>query len=868
MTTATQPRARTPQPQPHSDFKHGPVAAAFNATWVTMCITTTGKLFGLPPWLAVLAGAVMTACLIWTGKHRRPRPLSGYSIGYRSAAMAIASGWMFWQLADFPDTAGVGAGLAATVVALLLLPVGFWAMRLVGGPYRLLPPLGAGLVATFLVVSFGPRLMQWIATSLTTTARLPCCGEGFGPLLPWLGPAALSLVLLAAPLTVLGVTFANRERTADEEMDKAQRAMAGNSMSARAKAMQTLLCNQFNEWTDRRAEDGRTLVARIPNLRITEWEVWDNKAGETYTVDLRNSQRDTVPSRVNSSKESLVTRLNLPNGCGVEVLRHPDYGRGFIRVEVSRKDTIAASYDYPACTMRSILAPLPVGIVRNGDEIGPILREHSAFLWGQKGSGKTVTVWDIIAGAIQCTDCLVWVIDLNAGAAAAPFLSGFEDGSVDRPCIDWVATEIAEVRRMAEVGLAMAVARKRHYRALKRKHNVNLMPVGNGGPGQPPPGILIVIDEGAEVLGIGGAQITDEARAAREALDAIMRLARDAAVNIVFSGLRATSDVADPAFKAGTAVRIGMRVTDAQELAYGFGDWHLDPADIPYQGSGFICTGHAEDTKVFKGYFLDQARMEQIGIEVTDWRPFLDPFSVGVGGQVYADRWRRTAHKIFEDPRPEVVNYGGLSRPAGPVAGTAAAVLDRPTTVDTPGTHPAFAAPADGDGWDAMMKTADKHKQLEPDEPTPTGGQPPANGGGEAPKPEPDFGEELSQAEYDAKFAALASQIGPVGDDPSTWTAGMPLPPDAELAAVNAKVDSRAVLENLLRLAGPAGLQWTMMWELLCRGGDWGPAAKMSPVAMRKLLRKPGSDEPVEWLAPRERGGPYVHISHYRGGAS
>ena len=46
----------------------------------------------------------------------------------------------------------------------------------------------------------------------------------------------------------------------------------------------------------------------------------------------------------------------------------------------------------------------------------------------------------------------------------------------------------------------IALDRKSFYADLKFDANSNLMPIGNGGPGEAPPEILIVIDEGATVL--------------------------------------------------------------------------------------------------------------------------------------------------------------------------------------------------------------------------------------------------------------------------------------------------------------------------------------------------------------------------------
>lgn len=860
MTTVA-PKRSPQQPKPqHSDLQFGPVSAAIVTSAVTLFLTTAGKLTGIPPWVAVIAGVVMTGALVWAGKQRRPRPLSRRSVIFRAVVALTITGWVFYQLAVFPDADGAMTGLIATTVAVMLLPAGGFAVKFVPGPWKLLPPVITLAVAMGLLGTYGLDLIRWVSAMLTTTDPLPV-GD-FGRLLPWLGYSTLSLVMIAAPMAVLGVVFANQEQAADDELRQARRDLTASSTSAKARAMQRLLCNEFREWTEHRDERNQ-VYAKTPNLITSLETIWDNGGGETYLVDLSHNQNGTTISRLNSAKENLVTKLNLPDGCGIEVVRAGEHGRGFARVEVSRVNMLKRNYSYPDLLPRSILNPLPVGVLRRGVETGAVLRESSAYLWGQKGSGKTVTIYDIICGAIQCTDCLVWGIDLNGGAAFAPFLAAWEEGRTDRPVIDWVATDITEVAAMAQVGLDIAVDRKVFYRKLKKEHNTNLMPVGNGAPGQPPPEILIIIDEGAEVLGYAGpvSQMDEDAKAARDAMDAIMRLARDAAVNIVFSGLRATSDVADPAFKAGTAVRIGMRVTDAQELAYGFGDWKLDPADIPYQGCGFICNGHEDETQAFKAYFLDPQTMDRAGEVCTPWRPFLDERGIQIGGRVYADRWRRTAHKIWSDPRPELLNYGGVATadagPAQPPAAVHPAGATA-TAVDTARTDRLVAglAPPVGDGdFESLMATAARQRAPRPEENEPA--ETPAGGGGtpEQPEPDDDDGEARSQEAYNQHFAEIARNMT-VGD-PRTWPGAVPIPPDAEIAA---NPHTRDVLERLVKMHGPKGIGWTAMHRKLVSGGDWGPAVEITAVSMGKALKKIGSDdEPVEWLAERKERAPYVH---------
>lgn len=866
-STAQNPRPRTPTTKPYTEVQHGPVAAAVNAFIVSMFCAAAGKLTGVPPWVALLAGVGVAASLVWAGVHRTPRPLSTRSLIYRAAAMCAAGGWLFYQLADFPPPPATGltvlavswtALAAVTTVCVLahrLPPLVRWGI----------PALAAAFALAMAAVFSGP-VLAWIGTALATTDRLPCCSGGsFDVVLPWAGHAVLSLALITAPLAILGMSFATHERAADDEAKDVARDLAAQTDSAKKRVMRRLLCNEANEWTDQRDDDGQK-IGKSPNLRIEDVTFWKNGAGEDYVVDLSGNQRGTTLARLNTLKDNLATKMNLADGCGVEMGKS-DKGRGYAVVSVSRVNKLAEIVPYPELARRTILNPMPWGIIRSGAETGPVLRESSVYLWGQKGSGKTVLVQNVVLGGIQCTDALVWGIDLNGGAAFAPFLAAWEEGRTSRPVIDWVATDIREVRLMAETALAIAKDRKVFYRKMKKLANVNLMPIGNGGPNQPPPEILIIIDEGAEVLGLGGDLTTDDARAARDAMDAIMRLARDAAINIVFSGLRATADVADTAFKAGTAVRAGMRVTDGAELAFGFGDYTLDPDEIQYQGAGFIRTGHGEDIKVFKSFYLDPQRMDEAGETCTPWRPYLDERGIQVGGTVYANRWRRTARKIWDDHRPDLLDsVGGVTttpaQPAGPPADgqqhTAVAVMDH----DNGSFAGAGCAPppdaGDGDGFAALMAAASRLRR--PDVPPPAApptaqaSTAPAAGGGEDPTGPEDDDEAKAQEEWNRRFADLVSNFD--ATDPNTWTSGIPLPPDAE---EHANPHSRAVLERLVKLHGPAGVGWTAMHRKLVAGGDWGPPVEISPVAMGKLLKQPGTDEPESWLAPRTGRAPYVH---------
>lgn len=856
MTTQQKPKAAQ-----HNDLKFGPVATPLVAAFWALFMASVGKATGaIAPWWALLAGAVMAVIMVWTGLNRRPRPLSRVSLIYRAGAVTAAGMWVWCQLATFTPI-GLPSGRITTLVllwpgtaALILLAA---LARRVNMLFRLaLPALALLACAGVTLTSIGP-VLNWLHSALAVVDPIPA---GFLPAVTWVGQALLSLLFVTGPMAVAGATFANRDRTADEQAAAEAAKNLARTPGGEARKFQRLICKLTNEVTEHRATDPYEPGHRTYNLGITDVRFWANGAGETYIIDLTGGKRGTTIDNLRSVKKEVATKLNLPDGCGMEVLTAVGtdgkrMGRGYAAIDISRVNVLENRVDYPDIRQRSILNQMPLGHTRSGVELGPYFRESSAYVWGQKGSGKTGTIYDIVAGALQCTDCLVWVIDLNKGNAARPFLKAFAEGRVDRPCIDWVATTIEEVAEMARVGLDIALDRKNFYADLKYELDLNLMPVGNGAAGQPPPEILIVIDEGATVLGIGGGQISDHAREARQVLSQIMDLARDAAVNIVFSGLRATADVADPGFKAGTAIRIGMRVTDDAELAYGFGDYTLSGSEVPYQGSGYILCGHEDAApQVFKAYYLAPKRMAAIGEQVTPWRPYLDARSAQVGGMGYATRWQRTARALWDRPAEHVLNYGvgpddsrrvGASAvPAATTTGTAPAV--RPTHP----ADPSMIVPTEG-GFDELMRHARRMRGPDAGNPGAAG---PVDGGGVGPA-EPAAQHEPG-IDYVGRFEEIVGQLEQEGfaRDPDKT-------PAQELEEAPT---TRQLLERIVRKYGP--ISAGDMYEKLTTGGEHGAAVRISYMAMTKALREPGRNAgPAGWLAPRGKGEPYQHRDNVSG---
>jgi hypothetical protein len=866
--TTTARAGQKAKPAKH-DLTHGPVAAAFNASVWPLFIAAIGKATGgIPPWAPLVAGAALAAVLVATGIHRRPRRLSRVSLIYRASVVMTVAVWLWAQLATFRDvgfTTGQTTALLVFWPATVILALVAVAARRMLPLFRLLLPGVPFLLAAALTLIKVTAVATWLAGALAVTDEV----HGWDTF-KWLLFAVITLAIAGAPLAVLGVTFANQERSADEELAEAEERDAPKTAAGEARVFLKMICKLAGEFTDIRPADPSLPGRRVPNLRITDVRFWENGAGETYIIDLTRNEKGTTRTRLRTYTEDITTKLNLPHGCGVEILPARDVdgepmGAGFAAIDISRINVLKLRIPYPDLQPRSILNQLPLGRTRSNKEIGPYLRESSAYLWGQKGSGKTGTIYDVIAGAMQCTDCLVWVIDLNRGNAARPFLRAWHEGRVERPCIDWVATTIVEVMEMAEVGLAIALDRKSFYADLKFEANSNLMPIGTGGPGQAPPEILIVIDEGATVLGLGGGKMTDEGRAARESLNQIMDLARDAAVNIVFSGLRATADVADTAFMHGTAVRIGMRVTDDAELAYGFGDWKLSGKQIPYPGSGYIRCGHddgdtGDDIQVFKAYYLDPKRMDSVGEQVTQWRPYLDERSLRTAGVIYAHRWRRSARLLWDNPPPRVYSYGSRPTIDGEVVEQQTPAAPRPGSSIDKLKAGGTSRPV-GDSFEDMMaqaKADDEARKSLGDKSAAT--TPPGGGDAEPEAYQPPTGpaqpDTASDQVFNDKFEDLTKNMTVLDGEPErAWNRSGKITPDEEIAA--APADSRVILERLVKVAGP--LRAKELHAMLRAGGDWGPAVPISAQALHKLLKEPGGAAPASWLVPRSTGEPYNH---------
>ncbi|TLP66522.1 hypothetical protein [Microbispora triticiradicis] len=443
--------------------------------------------------------------------------------------------------------------------------------------------------------------------------------------------------------------------------------------------------------TARVGEEWERRVQRVCRVRVSVTDVreWPTRTGYDVHADLPGA--GSTRAHLVTAADALAVDARLPQGCGVEIA--PGAHRGAVVLRVATVNRLTQNIDYPADhRARSILDPIALGEYRDGSTAAVLLRESSALVTGQKGSGKTTTLHALTAGIGLCRDAIVWHIDLNGGGMSQAWLHPWLEGDSPRPAVDWAAATPGEALELAETALAIAKDRKKSTRALKIKANASLMPVS-----PELPEIVVIVDEGGEAL----APTNRDARELREALEEIQRIGRNEAVNVIVSSLRATQDMISANVRKQSAVRVGMYVQDEEELAFLFG-WNkgLSLADLPGKGCGFVQDGQAAP-RPFRGYFMRPGDVVDAAHAVARNRPELDAAARQVAGQAYATRYGRMRAAFTDldgEHQEELPARYAAPAPAAPVRPRLAAVPCGPDASAWPDLRdlvkPATPAPA------------------------------------------------------------------------------------------------------------------------------------------------------------------------------
>ncbi|OEJ45482.1 hypothetical protein AR457_16440 [Streptomyces agglomeratus] len=410
------------------------------------------------------------------------------------------------------------------------------------------------------------------------------------------------------------------------------------------------------EWVDR--------VQRVCGitLRVLAVEMWPTGAG--FTIDAELPAGGTTYDRVAQYSGPLSADARLPHGCTAVASQGIHQGR--VLIDVTTVNVLAEEITYPTdYGPLSLHTGIPWGLRTNADEIRAYLREQCALVVGPTGSGKTNMVYTILAGFARATDVLTWVIDLNAGSAGLPWVRPALDGDSGkemRPGVDWLAASHEEAMLMLDAAVRVAKHRKMAYQDLMSQANTDLLFISNHIPQ-----IMIVIDEGAEIL----ASSDKQARKLAEKILEVIRIARAMGLRTVLTALGATGAVlGNLMIRREAKVRVALTggETEGMDLGKQFpGSRGLRVDQAPYKGAGFMGTPESAPA-LFKSWRIKPNQIRDIVAATSDRHPTLDATSAKAAGPDYARRWdhARTAwmhdhHPHTPAPTQGAGNTGGLN---------------------------------------------------------------------------------------------------------------------------------------------------------------------------------------------------------------
>ncbi|MEF9912129.1 hypothetical protein RJT17_18320 [Streptomyces sp. P5-A9] len=396
---------------------------------------------------------------------------------------------------------------------------------------------------------------------------------------------------------------------------------------------------RLQKWANKQAGEWHERLERL--FRLEGHEVqgvrsWKGDVGYTVRV-LMPSDTPELPA---DAVRKLAVDLRLPKGGGVQIMDGEVYGQTLIRV--TAVDVLARVVDLPDgpedITVTSIYDGLPLGLKPDGGEARIAVVDECALVVGQTGSGKTNTVNTANAGALRTDNTVVMHIDVTGAGISLPWLHSWAvDGTARVPLIDWTADTIEEAHILCDTVIAGIGARKAGHQDLLTEDDKLTVT-------HDLPEILVAVDEIAELT-----------PGLLRKLDTIVNTGRAVRVRVLVCGLRATQDVITAAMKKQSRVRVGMRVSDPEELSHLFptGGGRINPKAAPYKGCGFYSSPDEDDVvsdpTAFKGYRIKPKQIRALSIAYADRRPQLEPVFLDTEPALYyASRWGRILPRIYK----------------------------------------------------------------------------------------------------------------------------------------------------------------------------------------------------------------------------
>lgn len=527
----------------------------------------------------------------------------------------------------------------------------------------------------------------------------------------WAGPLTV-LLIGAAALTVIGIGCQSPPVKARPVMDPS----AGRDRRHKV----------IREW--------EAIIRGVTgwSVDVVGWEPWEKNSadGLRLFVELPPDKGVTAEDLAGHAL-SLAASARLPKGCAVRV--DGADRQGVAAVDVMLRNSLAdtTGVHVEPSTPASITESFPVLTTPRGEVLSICLRIYSMIIGGTVGSGKTTLLHRIIMWLARCTDSLVWVIDLNGGGVAEPWINPWANDKTSKPVIDWLADNEPEAAAMTAVAIEVARDRKTNREALRRLRNANttVLPLD-----AKMPGIVLLTDEGGELRQAASlfGQLAEQ-RTAR-----LAQIGRAVGVRLIMSVLRGTADLTNKGFRVVAAIRLCLRLDEAGEYEHIL-DANPGKVDLGGAvGAGFLKTAEISRPVLGRTVNVDLRTIEAHAIACGHLRPDLDewglaaaakvnPYTLMGGrqpapefmqlevmkdaarGEVYTNRWVRYRRKLAEmrgeeyeeedrdEAQPEAgpVPAGGPAQTGSVIDALAASVFGRPALPALPAVEPAAAEATD-----------------------------------------------------------------------------------------------------------------------------------------------------------------------------
>jgi hypothetical protein len=483
---------------------------------------------------------------------------------------------------------------------------------------------------------------------------------------PWAGRVLLPLAAAGAVLTVWTLAAYSRHL--------AGRHAAGLDAEARA------LRAQLARW--------ERLLERcgFPGIRATGQD--ENRQGREVVLRLPVDGRFTIRALQNAA-DTVAMATRLPSGA-VQFLegRHA----GEVIMHLDEADVLGQDVPFPQWTGGlTVTRPLNVGLLPDGRPAGILFRETGGVLvTGVTGAGKTNLLNVLITQLTQCTDVVVFAIDLKGGRLVAPWLVPWIEDRCQRPALDWVATDREEAEIMLRCVDEVITAR-----------SASLAGGSKVQPTREMPQLVVICDEMADLFGlVSRARQGDGTSnaALAEIGSAITRKARSEAVMPVWGTQKGTADfTGSSAIKSQSRLRFSLGVAQESD-AMAVVDSPIAArllAQARHPGSVLVTLPGKVQPVLVKAYRLDienaadARRLDEFAEAAGRTLASPDPLALAVMGDRYAKRWERSSlFRLLRDQRAA----------AGPPPAPAAPAIGGTRTTTVPEVAQEFRAIMEGSG--------------------------------------------------------------------------------------------------------------------------------------------------------------------------